>query len=90
MGEISREMRENWYISVQKKEKNYTFSYFPFPPFWRARRLMSAQQLAAEIKALFRVGEVQMESGFFQWCCNAAMPLKVWGGLNAAWVSLKS
>lgn len=54
---IKRDGRKLLYIDIKII---YTFSCFPFP-FFRAECLMSAQQLAAKIKALFRDGKVQME-----------------------------
>lgn len=55
------------YLS-EKKEHILMFSFSVL----RAKCLMSAQQLAAEIKTLFRDGEVQMERAALSYVCNAA------------------
>ena len=52
-------MRENWCIFFQKRVDLHILMFSSF--FLRAKCLMSAQQLAAEIKAVLRDGDVQME-----------------------------
>lgn len=54
---IKRDGRKLLYIDIKNNLHILMFSF----SFFRAERLMSAQQLAAKIKALFRDGKVQME-----------------------------
>lgn len=55
---------------VYLPEKNYLHILMFSFSFLRAKCLMSAQQLAAEIKALFRDGRVQMEVAALSSVCN--------------------